>query len=331
MRKLSTLFLLILAGWSAWSQTCIVNGSDYATNFIICANDPLTEIIEFAPTTRPNGYGTIFINGTDPVVDLTGKTVLVPPKITLVFTGNVDIDAETNFQTSSGGTQGNSEVQFGADGTVYKGNPGANGFEVLNGLIVTCSADPNPMECLEIQAFLPVELTAFRGETAGEDVRLEWITATELNNDYFAIEHSPDGVAFRTVGQVKGGGTSSETLAYTFTHRQPVAGPNYYRLKQVDFDGKFEFSELIAVEVAQRTGGIQLFPNPTVGSTLLRLDKTPKNTSFLLTNLLGQRIEREPLATDLGWEFDLSGLPAGVYLLRMEADGEVITRQIVKQ
>lgn len=331
MRKLSTLFLAMLLVGQVWSQICMVTGSDYATSFINCANDPLTETIIFDDPPRASGYGTIFITGTNPVVDLTGLTILVPPKITLVFSGNVDIDAATNFQTSGGGTQGNSEVQFGIDGTVYKGNPGANGFHVLNGLIVTCSADPSPMECLEIQSFLPVELTSFRGAALNDQVELHWTTATELNNDFFAIEHSTDGIAFRTVGQVKGAGTTSEEVQYKFMHRKPIAGTNYYRLKQVDFDGTVDYSDLIAVDMYKRSGGISVFPNPTIDRVVVQLEERPERPDLQLYNLLGQRLELPVTGTDLGWELNLSDLHPGMYALRIAYEGKVITRQIVKK
>lgn len=332
MRKLFTLFLLTLFVWEAWGQTCIVYGSDYATNFINCANDPLTEIIEFGPPPRPSGYGTIFITGTNPVIDLTGITIYVPKKIRLVFSGNVLIDDETNFQTTpDDDIQGNSEVQFGLDGTAYKGNPGINGFDILNGLIVSCSMEVDPMACIEIESFLPVELTDFQGKAVSSGVELIWITATELNNDYFAVEHSTDGLAFRSVGQVKGAGSSTEELSYNFTHRKPVSGTNYYRLKQVDFDGSYEYSSLIAVEILQRSGSVRLFPNPTIDRVFLQFEGQLDGDKIHLSNLVGNRIDRTPKASDSGWEVDLSGLPSGIYFLRMEANGKTLTRRIVKE
>lgn len=333
MRKLSTLFLFTLFLCQGWSQICTVTGSDFAANFIICANNPATESIVFGPASSSSGYGVVLITGTNPTVDLRGLTIYVPKKILIRFSGNVIIDAGTNFQQgdSGPGQQGNSEVQFGAGGTVYKGNPGANSFEVLNDLIVACSADPNPMECLEIQSFLPVELTSFRGAALNDQVELHWTTATELNNDFFAIEHSTDGIAFRTVGQVKGAGTTSEEVQYEFMHRKPIAGTNYYRLKQVDFDGTVDYSDLIAVDMYKRSGGISVFPNPTIDRVVVQLEERPERAAISLMNILGQSIDLTPLTTDLGWELHLADLEPGMYMLRIEANGKIITKQIVKR
>ncbi|PHN07601.1 T9SS type A sorting domain-containing protein [Flavilitoribacter nigricans] len=330
MRKLSTLLLSLLLATAVQSQNCTVFGSDFASNFIACANDPATVSITFGPPLHPAGYGTVSIEGMDPAVDLSGLTIYVPDKIRLVFTGNIIIDASTNF-LGTGGVSGNSEVQFGEDGTVYKANRGLNSFVALNQLIAGCAQNPDPMECLELVSFLPVELTAFQGAAREDMIELNWSTATELNNDYFEIEHSKDGFSFNTVGKIKGAGTTTEEVQYQFLHRQPVSGTNYYRLRQVDYDGKFEYSDLIAVEMELRDGGVKVYPNPTVDRAVIQLDERPERVEILLTNILGQRIDLIPRVNDLGWEINLGELQAGIYLLRVEANGKTITKQIVKR
>lgn len=331
MRKFFTFLLGVFWTLSLQAQVCTVTGSDYATSFIICANDPATESIVFETPPNASGFGYILIIGTNPIIDLTGITIYVPPKIRLVFAGNVIIDNTTTFVTSSGNTQGNSEVQFGINGTVYKGNPGSNGFDVLNERIQNCAVDPNPGECLELNAFLPVELTSFQGKAYQDRVELSWVTAAEINNDHFVVEHSRDGVSFTSVGKVRGAGTTVEVSNYQFLHRLPATGANYYRLKQVDYDGAFTYSDVVVTQVGRPSGNIRIYPNPTVNYAWINFPELPEKIQFSLTNLLGQGIDLQPTPTDAGWQLDLSRMVKGVYLLRMEYDGKTVTRRIVKE
>jgi hypothetical protein len=82
-------------------------------------------------------------------------------------------------------------------------------------------------------------LLYFYGKKAENGVLLSWETATEINNDYFDVEWSMDGISFEKIGQVQGAGTTAEIQLHEFLHKKPVNGNNYYRLKQVDFDEKF--------------------------------------------------------------------------------------------
>lgn len=117
----------------------------------------------------------------------------------------------------------------------------------------------------ETSTALPVELVYFRGIAADNQVELTWMTATEINNDYFEIHRSADGVDFEVVGTVKGSGDSSEPIEYSFVDTKPYLGLSYYRLRQVDFDGADETFEVIQVENEFIQQGIQgmTYPNPT--------------------------------------------------------------------
>ncbi len=94
-------------------------------------------------------------------------------------------------------------------------------------------------------AQLPVELLYFYVEKATNGALLSWETATEINNDYFDVEWSTDGINFESIGQVQGAGTTTEVQSYEFLHDNPVNGNNYYRLKQMDFDEVFEYSNIV--------------------------------------------------------------------------------------
>jgi hypothetical protein len=88
---------------------------------------------------------------------------------------------------------------------------------------------------------LPIELLSFSAEVLPGEVLLHWSTATEINNDFFTLERSEDAFAWEIIGQVQGAGTTSQTMHYTFSDRQPLEGLSYYRLKQTDFDGTYEY------------------------------------------------------------------------------------------
>ena len=92
---------------------------------------------------------------------------------------------------------------------------------------------------------LPVELISFDLETKDETVILNWKTGSELNNDHFDIMRSSDGRRFLKIGEVKGSGTTSNEVSYTYRDITPISGPNYYKLNQVDFDGSYEESHTI--------------------------------------------------------------------------------------
>ena len=111
---------------------------------------------------------------------------------------------------------------------------------------------------------LPIELLAFTAELKESNVRLEWITASEYDNDFFEIQHSLDGVEFTTVGEVEGAGYSEEILNYDFVHSLPTPGLNYYRLKQVDYDGDFEFTPVVTINYQPENTvfDANIFPNP---------------------------------------------------------------------
>jgi hypothetical protein len=162
-------------------------------------------------------------------------------------------------------------------------------------------------------------------------VELAWVTATELNNDFFQIEHSRDGIQFHAVGKVKGQGTTTGVVVYSFLHRQPISGTNYYRLKQVDFDGAFEYSDVVVAEINSRTGGVRVYPNPARDRAFIQMNKQPEDITFVLSTLLGQRLDVQPLAGNGGWDLDLADLPRGIYILQMNYDGQTLSRRIIKE
>lgn len=130
---------------------------------------------------------------------------------------------------------------------------------------------------------VPVELTSFTANASQSSVVLVWETATEVNNYGFEIERSFDNTNFSTLGFVKGKGSTTEKQIYSFTDQTSLTGKTYYRLRQVDFDGRFEYSEVISVEntIPESFSLNQNFPNPFNPSTRIQFS-IPQETQVEL-------------------------------------------------
>ncbi|MDA0194525.1 MAG: T9SS type A sorting domain-containing protein [Bacteroidetes bacterium] len=133
---------------------------------------------------------------------------------------------------------------------------------------------------------LPVELIAFTGliTERGEAI-LNWSTAQEINNDYFEIQRSRDGYEFEVIGSVTGAGSTDRRVDYSFIDTHPYFGLSYYRLKQVDFDGQFEYSNVIWTNNTSLREGIEVsvFPNPAESSNVnLRISTGDENSPIVV-------------------------------------------------
>lgn len=112
---------------------------------------------------------------------------------------------------------------------------------------------------LQPSAALPVEMAYFRGKTVEQGVQLDWQTATELNNDFFEVQRSRDGITFQTLTTIRGQGTTLDPTNYEYLDKMPLPGTSYYRLRQQDYDGAFEYTRLVTV-TAYKPGTITVYP-----------------------------------------------------------------------
>ncbi|WP_367388018.1 hypothetical protein [Lewinella sp. LCG006] len=189
---------------------------------------------------------------------------------------------------------------------------------------------------LEISNFcaeaLPVELLTFTGMPMAKSVMLKWQTATEVNNDFMAVERSTDARTFTEIGRVAGAGNSNTILPYELEDEQPARGVNYYRLRQVDTDGTTAFSNVIAVRYS---GNLNNNEEPLIYPTLvrsggtlyldLRNDQSAQNRIWTVRNTHGQEVISFPLIDKGIAELSLPSLPAGLYLLTSTAGLETTT------
>ena len=181
---------------------------------------------------------------------------------------------------------------------------------------------------------LPVELTSFSGSSNKNSVELKWNTATEVNNSGFEIDRSGSSSIWMNAGFVQGSGTSNAPKEYSFVDNNVPVGKYSYRLKQIDRDGLFKFSQTIEVDVNTAPTQFtidQNYPNPTNPSTKISYT-IPNRTHVTLSvfNTLGQKVAElvngDKDAGAYSVTFDASGLASGVYLYRMEAGGFVQQR-----
>ena len=158
---------------------------------------------------------------------------------------------------------------------------------------------------------LPVELDYFKGICQNYKAHLTWRTLTEKNNDFFTVERSNDGITWNEVGRLDGAGTSSSPNAYSFEDDQYIRDVSYYRLKQTDFDGKYEYFNLIAIK-CENSDAIEIFPNPSNGHFFV--SGINKDSQFTITNLSGQTVLSGVFESS-SKTIDISSCASGTYFI----------------
>jgi hypothetical protein len=191
----------------------------------------------------------------------------------------------------------------------------------------------------QLTDIVPVELLAFTASFRNSEVQLLWSTASELNNRGFEIEHSVnDKNNFVNVGFVDGKGNSTEINYYSFTDNPRLSGINqiYYRLKQIDFDGTFSYSDIVSIsyDVPAEFVLSQNFPNPFNPSTRISYFVAKESfVSIKVYDFLGREVTTlvsETKSTgSYELSFDASSLPSGTYFYTMIADGYSITNKMI--
>jgi predicted esterase len=184
-------------------------------------------------------------------------------------------------------------------------------------------------------AVLPVTLTYFKGKNLDQKNILSWATSDETDNDRFEIQRSEDGINFSEVGRVAGKGNGNGITEYSFEDANAVKGVNYYRLKQVDKNGKFTFSAVITVTVSNKGYSIEQYPNPVQDVLTLRLEgNTYGNIQVSIADIQGRIVSRKTIRKEalvLKSELYIKQLQSGVYQLVIQFEnGKKETRSFVK-
>lgn len=179
--------------------------------------------------------------------------------------------------------------------------------------------------------FLPVELNSFTSEVKGNTVHLQWSTSTEVNNKGFELQRKIDFGEFTTIAFIKGFGTTNDTKNYTYSDANLLAAKYSYRLKQMDFDGSYKFSNELTLEVRlpQSYALTQNYPNPFNPSTKIGFSlPEDSHVKLIVYNILGEAVgelvNNKIAAGNHEFTFNSEKLPSGTYIYRLEANDNVI-------
>jgi len=162
---------------------------------------------------------------------------------------------------------------------------------------------------------LPIKIEYFEAELYNNVVELSWKTTAEINNDYFTIERSNNGIDFVVIAKIEGAGNSSESHLYSYIDEENLSGINYYRLKQTDFDGKSEYFDVVSItnEVAVAEANIDVYPNPNNGNFSISIN-TSKTTCYSILDSTGRIVSNGTL-NSFENNIDISNMPKGIYFL----------------
>lgn len=186
---------------------------------------------------------------------------------------------------------------------------------------------------------LPIELINFTGECDKNSITVQWTTASEINNDYFALERSADGIKFDELAKINGAGTTSSVNNYKYTDTHADASKiYYYRLKQFDFNGESSTSKIITVSCESNSSAstsINVFPNPVNSELNVLINQNVQGKAVIrVVNVLGQEVyfKEYPVASGIQQiTLDLNNLAPDIYQVIVESGNQKLVEKVVKQ
>jgi hypothetical protein len=354
-----------LAKASSPSTTC---GSDSLTFNLGASHSPytvrlykdggLTDSIITNSTTAAftglndgNYYATVYGDGaTDSAYSKTGSTQFLPVTPSGLSATNIGAHSATlNFSNLS--CEANYVIQYKITGTSTYTTvdvSGTNGAYALAGLVTNtkytfrvASSDPSnglvsaysDTATFTTLSDLPVTFLNFDGVLQDDKALLTWSTSQELNNKGFEVEKSYDGQTFTGIGFVNGAGNSSVVNTYNYTDLKVQSGSNYYRLRQEDIDGNFNYSSIIRLDFKQFSWAI--FGNPVTSNSWIQLQLTKtSNVAIQVYSIDGKIINTINKgyisAGTYSIPLNLGSAPAGIYIVKLVSDNQIFSKKIIK-
>lgn len=226
-------------------------------------------------------------------------------------------------------------AQYGVPGYSYLWSNGATSdTQILNhtsngtytySVLVTDACGETSTSSVDVEVSgcsftLPVELVHFNVEALDFGNELTWSTLSERDNDYFIIQYSTNGYDWVDIGKKMGAGNSSEQIDYSFIHETPFAGKNYYRLKQVDFDGSWEFSDIQLINLGNK---FTLFPNPATEQFQVVMEEGAEYPFIMeLRDAQGKLIHSQIISENYT-NISCSAFNKGLYIVSIFKDEEI--------
>ncbi|MEP1032674.1 T9SS type A sorting domain-containing protein [Ekhidna sp.] len=204
--------------------------------------------------------------------------------------------------------------------------------EEAYGTILT--SDPGATMTIGGGAPLPVELVSFTGRKKDSGIDLSWITAVEINNDHFELLRSTDGKTFNSIAKVSGAGNTNSEVRYSYSDLDVSNGSYFYQIKQVDFNGEYEFHEIIHVSFTDANlRSLSVFPNPLTSNHITVVSDIELVKPVLLVySISGKPILEKQLDSNQRWTFNRSELkiPSGTYILKLKDEIHGATLETIK-
>ena len=209
-------------------------------------------------------------------------------------------------------------------------NPPCNGWTLTAAGEVACGTLSSSIKLTGASCTLPVELTSFTVNIKGKMVTLDWVTASELNNEGFDVQHSLNGTDWKSLDFVEGTGTTFEETRYSYEH-QASNGTNFYRLIQEDFDGTISYSDIVSIKVSAPTAAnVLVVPNFVVNNFRVTADESTAIYDIQIFDVNGRLVQQLFNVAD-NQTINVQDLTKGLYFVRIQNDLDYITHRILKQ
>lgn len=295
----------------AWTQCVIPSSDDYEVQIDI---EPVG--ID-APNGCPWGYN--FNVEVDYTIDFVGPDA---PAGMFTLQGNIDCDNFNNlfFDLPNNGGDGSTTTTtnpYNPDDDCQTATVTSLGCFIVE---IEISGPGIPSQTVDCSSSaLPVDLLVFNAKAVDDQVHLSWTTIMEKNNDFYTLERSVDGENWEAIGTVDGAGNANEMIHYTYWDENPHRGQAYYRLKQTDYDGQYEYSDVVPVTL-KKHGDEHLIVYPNPGTDIIYVEGYDLDRSGLqVFNTLGQDVTAQADLIDKNQEqiiLNVSTLAVGVYFIK---------------
>ena len=294
--------------WFAGNPGTVIDPSDGSTHSISSLAAPLQSI------SQAGFWDWIPVNGSDDGITI---TVSIPDIGSFGNTANLRLAGWNGTQWID--LSGSATATGNTEGSAISGTIPAGGNITAIGIG-------------SINMPLPVILSAFDVKAEGCAVAVNWTTAHEFNNDYFAVERSYDAKKFLTLFTVPGAGNRQEPRHYMVMDKHPLNGINYYRIRQVDKDGEQYTAEIHSVYVnCNGNEGIKVFPTVTNSTVQVILPQGYEEATVDMLTMLGQKVNVPVRRNGLSYRIAVERLASAMYIIRIHKGSELYSYKIIKE